>query len=204
MRQRKPQEIVEIGSGVSTRVLAAAARANAANGASGHYRVIDPFPGWVVAEGVPGVDKLVTESVESQPIEMFLQLAAGDVLFIDGTHVLKAGGDVEFLFLEVIPRLKPGVAVQVHDVYLPFDYPPQNYEERWFWTEQYLLRALLTGNRSLRVLWSSFALFRFHPDQLNSVFQGLAYPPYGGPCSLWFEVVAEPGEARDDAVPGTG
>ena len=189
VRDLKPRRIVEVGSGMSTRLLAHAGRSNASEGHAFEMTVIDPFPGTVVVDGVPGVTRLIQAPVETQSLELF-ELEPNDVLFVDSTHVLKAGGDVEFLLFEVLPRLKPGVVVHFHDVYLPFDYPPQIYASRWFWTEQYALRALLTNNPQLRVLWSSFAVYRRHPDDLVAALPGLTIQREGGPASLWVRIEA--------------
>ena len=78
-------------------------------------------------------------------LEFFLQLESGDMLFIDSSHTVKIGSDVNYFFLEVLPRLRPGVIVHVHDIFLPFEYRRDwVLDELRFWTEQYLLQAFLT------------------------------------------------------------
>ncbi len=98
---------------------------------------------------------VLPQQVERCPSYVF-QLAAGDVLFVDSLHVLMTGGDVAFEYLEVLPRLAPGVLVHIHDIFLPYSYPSQWLLERRFWTEQYVLQAFLTFNSAFEVL--SYAL----------------------------------------------
>ena len=95
------------------------------------------LPGWV-----PGLTTLISSRVEEASLDLFLGLEENDVLFIDSSHVARTGGDVTLLFLEVLPRLQPGVVVQVHDVFLPFEYPRDwVMDSLRFWNEQYLLQA---------------------------------------------------------------
>jgi hypothetical protein len=103
--------------------------------------------------GVQGMGriKLHRQSVQSMPMEIFDTLEAGDFLFIDSSHVAKAGSDVAFLFLRVIPRLKPGVWVHVHDMFYPGSYPMAWFQEGRAWNESLFLRALLIGNPDLKV-----------------------------------------------------
>jgi hypothetical protein len=100
---------------------------------------------------------------------VFAELEAGDVLFIDSTHVSKVGSDVNFLFLDVLPRLPPGVHVHVHDVFYPFEYPREWVLGGSGWNEAYLLRGLLTHNPRLRIeLWNSF-LASGHRTELEAL-----------------------------------
>ena len=105
-------------------------------------------------------------------------------MFIDTSHVIRIGGDVNYIFLEVLPRLKPGVIVHIHDIFFPFDYPKVwVIERRRFWTEQYLLQAFLTCNSDFQVLLSNSYLSTFYPEELESVFPRTSSPREGG--SFW-------------------
>lgn len=89
-----------------------------------------------------GITRLLPSRVEETDLAVFAQLEAGDLLFIDSSHVSKAGSDVNHLFFEVLPRLKSGVYVHLHDIFLPDEYPkPWVIDEERSWTEQYLLHA---------------------------------------------------------------
>jgi hypothetical protein len=131
------------------------------------------------------VSELIVRRVQEVPLALFETLEAGDLLFIDSSHVSKTGSDVNHLMFEVLPRLAPGVHVHFHDIFLPFDYP-----RSWvldlgiYWNEQYVLRALLTLSRGFRVTFgSTYASVACTDD----VCVALALAPgsiYGG-GSLW-------------------
>jgi hypothetical protein len=102
---------------------------------------------------------------------VFERLEAGDILFIDSSHVVKTGSDVNYLFLEVLPRLKPGVVIHVHDIFLPHEFP-----KAWvmdlhlFWTEQYLLQAFLTHNAEFEVLFANAYMGARHQTEMQRTF----------------------------------
>ena len=104
-------------------------------------------------------------------METFTSLRENDILFIDSSHVCKIGSDVQFEFLEILPRLAPGVVVHVHDIFLPFEYP-KTWVKDWhrFWNEQYLLQAFLCGNREFEVLWAGAWMQHRHPDLVEKSF----------------------------------
>jgi len=109
----------------------------------------------------------------------------GDILFIDSSHVLKVGGDVQYEYLEILPRLKRGVVVHVHDIFLPGEYPNEWVrEEHVFWNEQYLLQAFLSFNDSFEVLWAGSFMHRKHPEKLAECFPGY-HPASCHPGSFW-------------------
>lgn len=108
--------------------------------------------------------------------KFFSQLRSDDILFIDSSHTVKTGGDVNYLFLEVLPRLHPGVIVHAHDIFLPFEYRRDwIIEEFRFWTEQSLLQAFLTFNSEFEVLVANSYLNHCHKEDLRLLFQ--VYPP---------------------------
>jgi hypothetical protein len=117
---------------------------------------------------------------------MFERLDAGDMLFIDSSHVAKAGSDVNFLVFEVLPRLAPGVLVHFHDIWYPFEYPRQWLDEGRAWNESYLIRAFLMFNPAFKIVLYNAYVTRFHQDYLAG-----AMPLYlkdtGG--SLWLQRV---------------
>ncbi len=135
----KPRRYVEIGSGHSTRF---ARRAVADHALATTITSIDPHPR---AEIDAICDRVVRAGLEDADLSLFGDLSAGDIVFFDGSHRVFTNSDVTVFFLEVLPRLAPGVLVQVHDIYLPDDYPP-HLRERYY-SEQYLLAAYLLGAR---------------------------------------------------------
>src|SRR5260370_38814723 len=116
VRERKPQRIVEVGSGHSTRVLAMAL------GGMGEILAIDPAPRADIA-GLPGV-RVVPSTVQATPAQLFDGLKAGDGLFIDSSHILMPGSDVDLLLNRVLPRLPAAGLGQNHYIFLPFDLSP--------------------------------------------------------------------------------
>ncbi len=167
VRHFRPNLIIEIGSGFSTRVSAKAALQN------GNTRLItiEPYPDDVVAGGFPGLTALIQNNVQEMSLEFFAQLNAGDILFIDSTHVVKCGGDVNFLFLEVLPRLKPGVLVHLHDIFLPEEFPRKwMLEDHLFYTEQYLLQAFLTYNSEFEILFANTYMRTKYPEEMRCTF----------------------------------
>ncbi len=181
LRHLKPGRVIEVGSGFSTRLAAQAALANG----STELVCVDPFPDPALQEGIPGLTTLIPSRVEELPLDLFLDLKENDVLFIDSSHVARIGGDVTFLFLEVLPRLQPGVVVQVHDIFLPFEY-----RRDWvvdalrFWDEQYVLQAFLTFNSAFRILLANSYLHARDSEALRNTFPT---SPWWGGGSLWFQ-----------------
>ncbi len=167
VRALRPRRILELGSGQSTLIMAAAAQRNRAEGSGTELRCFDPFPG-VVHPGLPGLTSLEATRAQDVPLDTFTALEAGDLLFVDTTHTVKLGSDVNRIFLEVLPRLAPGVIVHVHDIYLPYEYPRKWAEESsLFWAEQYLLQALLSGNRDFEILAAVHALCQERTDAIR-------------------------------------
>ena len=161
VRDLRPARYVEIGSGLSTYYAWLAAAANVREGRPCEVTCVDPFPTGRLAELEAPAVKAVVSKVEATDLGLFEELEAGDLLFIDSTHVLKLGGDVAFLFLEVLPRLRPGVVVHVHDIHFPYNtpYPAEQYVFRAKWplyrTEAMVLQAFLSFNRDFEIVLSA-------------------------------------------------
>lgn len=167
LRRFRPRRVIELGSGFSTMVIATAGERNAVDGAPFSHTVVDPFPFPGLSQTFWGERELVPAKVEDVGLEVFSQLSAGDVLFVDTSHAVRIGGDVNFVVLDVLPTLADGVLVHFHDVYLPWQYPRAWMEEHeWYWTEQYLLQAFLAFNPTYEVLLSSQLLARVDRTRL--------------------------------------
>ena len=145
LRRTRPARYLEVGSGHSTRFARQAIRDE---GLSTTVTSIDPEPRARVDELCDVVIRQPVEALEDD--RLFRELGPGDLLFIDGSHRTFPGSDVTMLLLEVVPRLAPGVLVQVHDIYLPRDYPDEIIG-RWY-SEQYLLAAWLLGAREVEIV----------------------------------------------------
>ena len=177
-----PAQYLEVGSGNSTKF---ARRAIRDHGLRTRITSIDPSPR---AEIDDICDHVIRQPVESVEPETFDILQPGDILFIDSSHRTLMNSDVTMLFLDVLPRLRPGVLVQVHDVTLPCDYPPQ-WSDR-FYSEQYLLAAyLLAGGDRLEIVLP--CAFASDDPELRGVLEPLWSAEWTKDaatwgCSFWF------------------
>jgi hypothetical protein len=185
IRHFKPRRMIEVGSGMSTLLAAEAMRKNETEGHSSTFTAIDPYPREFLRRGVPGLTEMLEAKVQSVPVERFCALEANDILFIDSSHVIKIGGDVIYEYLDLVPRLKPGVIVHCHDIFLPAEYP-ENWvlENHWFWTEQYLLQAFLAFNSVFEVLIAGSFLHLSHSEKLKAAFASYN-PATVWPGSFW-------------------
>jgi hypothetical protein len=185
IRLKRPKNIVEIGGGNSTLVIAAAIAANRADGESSGCRhvCIEPFESpWLEATGV----EIVRRRLEEVEYGVFENLGRDDILFIDSSHVIRPQGDVLTLYLDIIPRIAPGVLVHVHDVFTPRDYPSRWLDDAMLlWNEQYLLEAFLSSNDSFRVVAALNMLFHDHRHELNAACPVLATEGGPAPGSFW-------------------
>ncbi len=156
IRHFKPKKIFEIGSGYSTYLSAQAILKNKEedNTFECELVAIEPYPNDVLVAGFPGLSKLLTKEVQDIPLSEFKKLQENDILFIDSSHVLKVGSDVQYEILEILPTVNKGVIIHFHDIFLPTEYPKDwILKDYRFWNEQYLLQAFLAFNNHFEVLW---------------------------------------------------
>lgn len=185
VRHFKPRRIVEIGSGMSSLLIRDAIQANQNESAPCEHTIVDPFADRSLVESMPHA-LLVEKPVQKLPLDFFAALGSGDFLFIDSSHVVRTGGDVNYLYLEVLPRLAPGVIIHAHDIFLPAEYPREwLLRERIFWTEQYLLQAFLAFNLAFEVLWAGSYMHLHHREELQAAIPSYR-PDRHWPGSFWF------------------
>jgi hypothetical protein len=152
IRYFKPRRFIEIGSGNSSIIIQSALKMNR-NQAGEMYSIIDPFPGEFVRNQHPEHCELIQKPAEDVALDFFTSLKKNDILFIDSSHVVRTGGEVNYLFLEILPRLNAGVIVHIHDIPMPWEYPKvYAMEKRFFWTESYLLQSFLCFNSDYEIL----------------------------------------------------
>ena len=187
IRHFKPTTYLEVGSGNSTKVVRKAIVDGQLNT---QITSIDPFPRATIDHLA---DKVVRQPVENlSDYSDFDQLKKGDLLFIDNSHRCLPNSDVTVCFLEILPQLKPGVIVQVHDIYIPYDYPQFMCDRAY--SEQYVLAALLLANPTkYQPILPNF--FISEDRELSQVLQPVWEHPnlanverHGG--SFWFEIMA--------------
>ena len=194
VRHLKPQRIIEVGAGFSTILAGVACKKNQQEQAKApQLTAIEPYPGEALKRGIPGLSQLIEKKIEELEWAVFKELRAGDILFIDTTHVLKAGGDVQLLYCEILPRLAPGVVVHIHDISLPRSYPKVYFEKNhYYWNEQYLLQAFLAFNSHFEVLWPGNYMMIHHPNALRSIIPEFDLMreqyPSAEPTSFWIRV----------------
>lgn len=165
---KRPRRVVQVGAGVSTAViLAAADRQDTGT----RVTCVDPYPTeYLQRLAGSGAIDLLAEPAQTASLEVFTSLEAGDLLFIDSTHTVKPGSEVNRMILEVLPRLNAGVAVHFHDITFPYDYQRDILERAlFFWTESTLLHAYLANNDRVRILVSGSMLQYGCVDQLSAI-----------------------------------
>jgi predicted O-methyltransferase YrrM len=187
IQRHRSRRFIEIGSGFSSLVTARVNR-ELLDG-SMHFTCIEPYPREFLIDGVPGVSDLIVAKVQDVPLDTFASLGAGDILFVDTSHTVKTGGDVTWIFHEIIPRLAPGVLVHVHDVFLPGDYPVEWVQEGWGWNETYLVHSFLAFNAGFEIELGVQYLMRTHPDALAEAFPGWTTAVDKGGAALWLRRV---------------
>lgn len=179
VRNRAPKRIIEIGSGHSTRFMA---RAIADGGLATRLTSIDPQPRAVI-EGLD-ID-IQRRALHEAPPDIFESLAPGDFLFIDSSHILMPGSDVDHLLNRVLPGLQAGTLVHFHDIFLPFDYPAN-----WAWrgyNEQQGVAALIQGG-AYEIIFSSSYVMAHAPEWLDATpLANIPLAPGAFENSLWLK-----------------
>jgi predicted O-methyltransferase YrrM len=154
MRQFRPSRIIEIGSGYSSAVMIDTNEKFLESRASMTF--VEPFPERLKAllKADDHTKYHILESfVQDLDLDIFRALEANDILFIDSSHVSKIGSDLNFILFEILPILRPGVLIHFHDIYYPFELPEHwVLDRKWFWNENYILRAYLTGNSHFSII----------------------------------------------------
>ena len=184
VRLLHPKRIIEVGSGNSTHLF----REAITDGSLGTKLVsIDPSPRREVESVADQVIRRRLEDVPSSELQDVLR--ANDILFIDSSHEIRSGNDVVRLFLNVVPKLKSGVVIHVHDIFLPFEYPREWVIQNSLnvnWAEQYLVQGMLQGSDQFEVLWPGHFLQRTLP-RFSDYFR---HEPEGIATSLWLRKIA--------------
>jgi hypothetical protein len=183
IRHVKPKLVLEVGSGWSTKIAAAAALKNKQT----KLVAIEPYPQPILKKGFPGLSRLIEKKIEDVPLQSFEKLGKNDILFIDSSHTVKTGGDVNYLFLEVLPRIKKGVWIHIHDIFLPWEYPQKWVKEEFrFWNEQYLVQAFLLFNDHFEIMIANNLLVNKKNQLVRNLFPVLKEVGGG---SLWIRKI---------------
>ncbi len=154
LRKFKPKRIVEVGSGFSSAVILDTIE----NFFPKRPKVtfIEPYPDRLrslLKDSDTKHVNLLVEKLQDAPSAIFAEMRENDLLFIDSSHVLKCGSDLQWLLFEILPHINAGVVVHFHDVFYPFVYPDSWLNEGIYWNESYFLRAFLSGNADWEILF---------------------------------------------------
>lgn len=165
LRHLQPRRLVEVGSGFSSCVTLDTDE-KFLNGKT-NITFIEPYPqllhSLIRAEDKSRV-RILPQMLQDVDSAIFGELEAGDVLFIDSTHVSKVDSDVNRLFFEILPNLKPGVFVHIHDIFYPFEYPKESFAAGRAWNELYMLRTFLQFNSAYRIVFMNTFMEHFHEE----------------------------------------
>jgi hypothetical protein len=189
IRHAAPKRIIEVGSGHSSCVTLDTNERFFANRIACTF--IEPYPDLLRSLLRPGDlerVEILGDRLQVVPLARFRALDAGDILFVDSTHVSKAGSDVNYLVFEILPALRAGVFIHFHDVFYPFEYPKDWIVGGRTWTEAYLLRAFLAYNRHFEIVFFNTFLEHFHERRFADEMPLCLRNPGG---SIWLRKVAE-------------
>lgn len=193
VRHMKPRRIVETGCGSSSLLCSEALARNMAEGYETKYTCIEPYPqSYLLQNSRLKFSTLIEKKIQHVDYGVFTELEENDILFIDTSHALRMGGDVQYIYCELLPRLRPGVYVHIHDISLPRQYPRVYHEQaHYYWNEQYLLQAYLTNNNNTEVVWAGNWLRLRDEARFGSVFPEFStmreYFPSSEPSAFWFK-----------------
>jgi predicted O-methyltransferase YrrM len=167
MRHARPRRIVEVGSGYSSCVFLDTNDLNFGGGIACTF--IDPYPELLRSLLRPGDAervRILQQEVQDIDTAIVQELEAGDMLFIDSSHIAKTGSDTNYEVFELLPRVRAGVYIHFHDVFYPFEYPRNWVYQGRAWNEAYLLRAFLQYNEQFRIVLFNSFLEQFHREKL--------------------------------------
>jgi hypothetical protein len=176
----QPQNIIEIGSGYSTII---AKKSIDFLNLETKITIVDPQPRTDIDLYA---DHKIFKPVEQTTPDNYL--LPGSIIFIDSSHILRAGGDLPFIYNVIIPSLPKGTIVHVHDIYLPYDYP--NIYYKWYYNEQYILYSLLTNTNRYKILMATHILNRKYTSVMENILNTKAISKLDSfGAALWFKVI---------------
>jgi len=188
LRRFQPRRLIEVGCGWSSACTLDTVEHYCGRGTE--LTFIEPHPALFrrLTTGSALQARLIEERLQDAPADVVDALEADDVLFIDSTHVLKTGSDVCWYLFELLPRLKPGVIVHIHDMFWPFEYPRAwAVDENRAWNELYAVRAFLAGNAGWQILLFNDYLARFAQEAIRDTYPEFSQNPGG---ALWLRKLA--------------
>jgi hypothetical protein len=167
MRVLNPRKIVEVGSGFSSAVMLDTSERFFDR--SIKFTFIEPDPQRLISlmrEEDRSACEIISRPVQDVEIDCFRDLGEGDILFVDSSHVSKVGSDLNRLIFDVLPEIRSGVYIHFHDIFYPFEYPPEWVYAGVAFNEAYILRAFLQYNKEFRIVCFNSYLKTVHKDKL--------------------------------------
>jgi len=165
---RRPRRVVQVGAGVSTAIIL---RSAADAGYAVDVTCVDPYPTDYLRRGAQaGRIKLIAERAQDVDLAVLTDVGSDGMLFVDSTHTVKVGSEVNRIVLEALPRLPAGAFVHFHDIFFPYDYQPSVFTEPFFSSESTLLHAYLANNDKYRLRVSMSMLHYARPEVLAELF----------------------------------
>ena len=189
LRYLRPRKLIEVGSGFSSGLILDINDLYLDNELDCTF--IDPYPQRLLSlmtERDQRQAKVLRNPVQEIDLAVFEQLAAGDILFIDSSHVCKTDSDVNYLYFKVLPRLRAGIYIHIHDIPYPFEYPRHWVLKGRAWNEAYLLRAFLQYNSAFEIVIHGHFLYLFHLDQLKKL---MPLCIKGDAGSIWLKKIVD-------------
>jgi predicted O-methyltransferase YrrM len=183
LRHYRPKNVIEVGSGYSSAVTLDTIEHFLQN--SPRLTFIEPYPTRLnsLLQSLDNQKSLILEQpVQNIPLDTFKSLEANDFLFIDSSHILRIGSDVAYIIFEILPALAPGVLIHFHDVFWPFEYPQDWYEQGYCFNEDHFLRSFLQFNENFSILFFTSYLQVHQAAAINTHLPFLS--THSG-CSLW-------------------
>lgn len=185
IRHLQPKRIIEVGSGYSSCLILDTNKLYFNNEIQCTF--IEPYPQLLLSL-INVKEKVNFEIIQKnlQDIELgkFMELSAGDILFIDSTHVSKVNSDVNYIFSKILPSLKSCVFIHFHDIYYPFEYPKEWFYEGRAWNEAYVLRAFLQYNNAFKIIFFNSLMGHFYKNKFDDEMP-LCVKNFGG--SIWLK-----------------
>lgn len=187
-REFRPNRVIEVGSGFSSALMLDISQEFLPNT---RFTFIDPYSTTiqdVLVKRPPGDYELLRTEVQDVDLEVFRQLESGDVLFLDTSHTLKIGSDVSTHLFRILPALKPGVIIHIHDIYF-WEYPERSVMEGRTYNETYFVRAFLQYNNAFEILYHSAQMKHENAEIIRDGMPGLFKLEKDDCQSLWLRKV---------------
>jgi predicted O-methyltransferase YrrM len=175
IRSLQPKKIVEVGSGFTSSLMLDINEIYFDDAIE--LTFIDPYPERLysfMSENDKNKNEVLVNIVQDVNLEKFQELNPNDILFIDSSHVVKTGSDVQYILFEILPRLKKGVYIHFHDIFYPFQYPKTwILEKQWNWNENFFLRAFLMYNNQFEIVLFPTYLNEHYHEQFENIIEKL-------------------------------